>query len=407
MGCRGRAGFAQTGECTNGAPIPLRVSPRQTRRVMHESTQSPGILVDHELRQLFEKEHLRAAMPYDPKQIQPASIDLRLGPRAHRIRAGFLPEKVTVGERCEELAMETLNLEHGAVLEPGGIYLILLLEEFALPKDVSARSNPKSTTGRLDLFTRVLIDRNARFDDVPAGYRGPLYIEVAPRSFPVRARLGDRLTQQRFFRGNCALTDPELQKLAAAESLAFTEKGEPIAPENLLFDGDGGIVFRLKLSGKGPVGYRARRYTNVVDLSSDAAHDPAEFWDPVFAKNGSLVVEPEQFYIFASKERLRVPPGYAAEMLPIDVGVGELRTNYAGFFDPGFGCAEASPRGTPAILEVRPHDVPFLVEDGQVFFRLRFFRCSSTPTTLYGSDGSGSHYGRQSLALARQFRPPQ
>ncbi|MBI3817632.1 MAG: 2'-deoxycytidine 5'-triphosphate deaminase [Planctomycetes bacterium] len=365
-----------------------------------------GILVDFELRALFEGEHLRSSVPYEIAQIQPASVDLRLGAIGHRVRAGFLPENKTVAQRCSELAIEALHLSRGAVLEPGGIYLILLLEEFNLPPDVSARSNPKSTTGRLDLFTRVLLDRNARFDDVPAGYRGPLYIEVAPRSFPVRVRTGDRLTQQRFFRGNCALSDGELRELAARETLAFTENGAPIDANNLLFDGDGGIAFRLQLSGAGPVGYRARHYTDVVDLSRDLAHDPNEFWDPVFAKQGSLIVEPEQFYIFSSKERLRVPPGYAAEMLPIDVGVGELRTNYAGFFDPGFGCGDEDPRGTPAILEVRPHDVPFLVDDGQVFFRLRFFRCSQEPRVLYGADGAGSHYGRQSLALARQFRPP-
>lgn len=374
---------------------------------MSIAPESPGILIDRQIRSLFDREVLRSTRPFEINQIQPASIDLRLGPIAHRVRAGFLPEKETVSERCAELAMDTLHLEHGAVLEPGGIYLILLLEEFALPPDISARSNPKSTTGRLDLFTRVLIDRNARFDDVPAGYHGPLYIEVAPRSFPVRVRVGDRLTQQRFFRGNCALTDEELRELAAREPLAFTESGVPIPASDLLFDGDGGIVFRLKLSGAGPVGFRAQHYTSVVDLARENAHDPAEFWDPVHAKDGSLIVEPEEFYIFASKERLRVPPGYAAEMLAIDVGVGELRTNYAGFFDPGFGCSDESPRGTPAILEVRPHDVPFLVEDGQVFFRLRFFRCSDRPQVLYGSAASGSHYGRQSLALAKQFRPPK
>lgn len=366
-----------------------------------------GILIDKEIQQLIAGGAIRSSVPFEPGQIQPSSLDLRLGAEGHRIRAGFLPEKESVRERLEELEIDTFDLRNGAVLEPGGIYLIPLLEEFALDAAVSARSNPKSTTGRLDLFTRVLIDRNARFDDVPAGYRGPLYIEVAPRSFPVRARLGDRLTQQRFFAGECVLHDAELRALAARETLAFTEAGVAIPPENLLFDGDGGIVFRLKLSGNGPVGFRARRYTHVVDLARIAGHDPAEFWDPVFAKKGAIIVEPEQFYIFASKERVRVPAGYAAEMLPIDVGVGELRTNYAGFFDPGFGTSGDDQRGTHAILEVRPHDVPFLVEDGQVFFRLRFFRCTGSPTTLYGEAGSGSHYGRQTLALAKQFKKPQ
>ncbi|MFN0206063.1 MAG: 2'-deoxycytidine 5'-triphosphate deaminase [Planctomycetota bacterium] len=372
---------------------------------MSQTNERSGILVDFEIAKLFELQQIKSNKPHEAGQVQPASLDLRLGATAHRIRAGFLPEEESVSDRLSELAMESLDLEKSAVLEPGGVYLILLLEELNLPKDVSARSNPKSSTGRLDLFTRVLIDRNARFDDVPAGYSGPLYIEVAPRSFPVRVRVGDRITQQRFFRGNCALSDAEIRELASRESLAFNEKGEPIPAEKLLFDGDGGIVFRLNLSGSAPVGYKARRYTNVVDLSKIRAHDPAEYWDPVFAKKGAIIVIPEEFYIFASKERLRVPSGYAAEMLPIDVGVGELRTNYAGFFDPGFGASGERPFGTPAILEVRPHDVPFLVEDGQVFFRLRFFRCTGNPNKTYGAEGSGSHYGRQSLALAKQFRP--
>lgn len=364
-----------------------------------------GILVDRELRTLVESGRIQAAVPLESGQIQPASLDLRLGDVAHRIRAGFLPEEETVADRLAELTLDTLDLRSGAILEPGGIFLIPLLEALALPHDLSARSNPKSSTGRLDLFTRVLIDRNARFDDVPKGYSGSLFMEVAPRSFPVRVRRSDRLTQQRFFRGASALSDAELRALTERETLAFSEEGTPLGPSQLLFDGDGGLVFRLKLSGEGPIGYRARRFCAVVDLSKIGHHDPAEFWDPVYSKRGAIIVEPEQFYIFASKERIRVPRGYAAEMLPIDVGVGELRTNYAGFFDPGFGDRGEGGSGTPAILEVRPHDVPFLVEDGQVFFRLRFFRCTSEPEVPYASPGSGSHYGSQRLALAKQFRP--
>jgi dCTP deaminase len=365
-----------------------------------------GILVDREIRELWDRGAIRAGTPQERGQVQPSSLDLRLGAVAHRIRAGFLPEEETVAERLEELTLDTLDLAKGAVLETGGIFLIPLLERLALPAEISARSNPKSSTGRLDLFTRVLIDRNARFDDVPGGYRGDLFIEVAPRSFPVRARTGDRLTQQRFFRGNCALTDAELRALAEMETLAFDEAGKAIPASKLLFDGDGGLAFRLQLSGRAAVGFRARRFTGVIDLASEGSCDPAEFWDPVFSRRGSLIVEPEQFYIFASKERIRIPVGYAAEMLPIDVGVGELRTNYAGFFDPGFGGHVDGVAGTPAILEVRPHDVPFLVEDGQVFFRLRFFRCTSEPTVPYGEAAAGSHYGRQRLALAKQFRHP-
>lgn len=391
-----------------GGRLPPTARGRHTARALTAPTQSPaGILVDTELRALVARGVVRSERPVDPGQIQPASLDLRLGAVAHRIRAGFLPEEETVHERLAELESERFDLERGAVLEPGGIYLIPLLESLSLPPELSARSNPKSTTGRLDLFTRVLVDRNARFDDVPGGYSGSLFIEVAPRSFPVRVRTGDRLTQQRFYRGESALSDRELRALAEREPLAFSERGEAIAPDRLLFDGEGGIVYRLQLGGTDPVGYRARRYTGVVDLARERAHDPAEYWDPIYAKRGAVLMEPEQFYIFASKERLRVPPGYAAEMLPIDVGVGELRTNYAGFFDPGFGDAPAgAAAGTPAILEVRPHDVPFLVEDRQVFFRLKYFRCTSQPEQRYGVGSLGSHYASQRLALAKQFLEP-
>ncbi|MFG0317656.1 MAG: 2'-deoxycytidine 5'-triphosphate deaminase, partial [Planctomycetota bacterium JB042] len=331
-------------------------------------------------------------------------LDLRLGPRAVRIRAGFLPARATVSEGLDDLTLHELDLDAGAVLEPGRIYLVPLLEELALPEDVRGRLNPKSSTGRLDLFTRVITDRNARFDWVPPGARGPLWLEVVPRSFPVRVRTGQRLNQIRFVRGAARLTDAEHLEAHHEHGLIRLPDGSP--PPDAEVDVESGFYLRLALKGSRPddvVGYRARRYTGVVDLDRVDGHDPADYFTPITCPDGRLVLEPEEFYIFASRERIRIPPGLAAEMSAYDVGIGELRTNYAGFFDAGFGwSADGTSPGTPAVLEVRAHDVPFVIEDGQVFFRLEFSRTTRPCRELYG--GKGSHYGEQGVTLAKQFR---
>lgn len=294
------------------------------------------------------------------------------------------------------------------------IYLIPLQESLALPEGLGARANPKSTTGRLDLFTRLVTDKNPRFDDVPAGYSGRLYLEVSPRTFPIRVRAGDRLSQLRFAGEGSALDGAEVRALYDRHPLAFDAQGQALRPEDLSFDADGSITFRIGLRSTTdadgqprPIGYRAKHYGGVVDLAARRSLDPGPFFDPVYAPDGRVVIEPEKFYIFASKERVLVPPDHAAEMIAYDVGIGELRTNYAGFFDNGFGAHEPDPgqgllAGTPAILEVRAHDVPFLIEDGQPVFRLRYFRTTSRPDVLYGA--CGSSYAKQTLDLAKQFQ---
>ena len=354
-----------------------------------------GILVDRELAALLGGaiRPVPGAAPIRAEQLQPASLDLRLGPLAHRVRAGFLPESSSIEERLAELATSRVSLEgEGGGLERGLVYLVPLEEELALAPDLAARFNPRSSTGRMDLFTRVRVPGSPRFDEAPAGFHGKLWLEVAPLSFPVRLRRGDRLCQLRLARGASALTHAELVARAADE---------------LAFDGEGGLCLRLGLAGREPCGWRAALSTAVVEFAGQGAHEAEDFWEPVHAKNGHCVLEPGRFYLFASSERLRIPPDLAAEMLPIDVGIGELRNNYAGFFDSGFGWDEARPGGTPAVLEVRAHDVPFLVEEGQPFFRLKFFRTTGRPDKLYGQGRAGYSYGRQDLTLARAFRPPR
>jgi dCTP deaminase len=367
---------------------------------------SRGIYTHVEIEALLARGAVKAAAPIAPDQVQPTSLDLRAGPRAFRIRAGFLPTRHTVKERLADLTLFEIDLESGAVLEPGHIYLVPLEEELELPAGVSARANPKSSIGRVDLFTRVICDRAPRFDDIPSGYRGKLYVEVVPRSFPVRVRRGSRLNQLRFLGEDSLLSDAEHRSAHEKAPLVITRDGKAVASRDL--DVDGGLNLGLSLVPErddGIVGYRARRFTGVVDLDRVGLHDPLEFFDPIHAtKDRRLLLEPEEFYIFASRERIRVPPDYAAEMLAYDVGIGELRTNYAGFFDAGFGYGERGEiLGTPGVLEVRAHDVPFVVEDGQVFFRLVYHRTTRPCARVYGADGSGSNYARQGLTLAKYF----
>ncbi|MFT5733203.1 MAG: dCTP deaminase [Planctomycetota bacterium] len=384
------------------------VSPPTTPRSIPETGAPTGaILVDTELRRLIEAGAIRGQpdLPLRPQQVQPASMDLRLGRTAVRVRAGFLPTTVPIEERIQELGTSTLDLEspEGAVLERGLVYLVQLEESLALPADLGVRFNPRSSAGRCDVFTRVLSSGHPRFDEAPMGYSGPLWLEISPLSFPVRLRRGDRLCQLRVHRGSPGLSTAELRERYAETPLVF-DGDRPLDIDEVRFDNDGGLELNLGLANRSPAGWRASLHTEVVEFSAEGAHDPALFWDPVQAPNGRCILAPESFYIFASRERLRIPPDLAAEMLPVDIGIGELRNNYAGFFDNGFGWRDDKVCGTPAVLEVRAHDVPFLVEDGQVFFRLKFFRASARPERLYGQEREGQSYQGQDLTLARAFR---
>jgi dCTP deaminase len=329
-----------------------------------------GILPAQQIEGLIVEERLCARGGVDPSQVQPASLDLRLGRRAWRVRASFLPRaNGGVADRIADLAMHELDLSAGAVLERGCVYIAEVHEHVRLPRDVSARANPKSSTGRLDVFVRLLTDGQAAFDDVAAGYAGPMWLEIAPQTFAVLARAGARLSQLRLRRG-------------------------PPAPLKTLSVG-------VDLSAD-IIGYRARRHAGVVDLDGEAGHDPRDFWEPLSARHGALVLDPGEFYILSSRERIEIGALEAAEMTPIDPAVGEFRAHYAGFFDPGFGAAEAGGEGSRAVLEVRSHETPFLLEDGQTVARLTFEAMAERPSRLYGA--GGSHYQRQGLRLAKHFR---
>ncbi len=380
-------------------------------RIMSSPSRAQAhLLVDRDLNALLGRgiRVARGGAPITAAQVQPASIDLRLGGTAWRVRAGFLPGGTLLESRMEDLAIAKFSLEgDGALLERGQVYLVPLEEEIELAPDVRARFNPRSSTGRCDIFTRVLCEGYPRFDEAPPGYSGPLWIEISSLSFPLKLRRGDRLAQMRLSRGRPALNAEELRALHERTPLVF-EGDRPLTAGQVHIDEDGCLALSVGLEGREPAGWRAAHHTDVLEFSKDGAHDVHDYWEPVHARNGSCILGPGSFYIFASRERLRVPPELAAEMLPVDVGIGELRNNYAGFFDNGFGWRANSlgreqPGGTPAVLEVRAHDVPFLVEDGQLFCRLRFFHTNGRPERLYG-EGRPSSYREQDLTLARCFR---
>ena len=361
-------------------------------------TSERGILPDRMIAALAEAGGIRAARPFDAEQIQPASLDLRLGAIAYRVRASFLPGPgTTVAQRIAELKLHEFSLAAGAVLETGCVYIVPVIERLALPADIAAATNPKSSTGRLDVFTRVIADGTRRFDMIGAGYHGPLYAEISPKTFPVLLREGSRLSQVRFRTGDAILNADELDALHEAERLVDIDDA----------DLAGGVALSVDLSGEnsnGFVGYRAKRHTGVVDVDRRGGYTVGEFWEPIEARpDGNLILDPGEFYILASKEAVQVPPDYAAEMVPFDPLVGEFRVHYAGFFDPGFGYAGAGGEGARAVLEVRSREVPFILEHGQIVGRLVYEKMLSRPDAMYGQR-IGSNYQAQGLKLSKHFK---
>ncbi len=354
-----------------------------------------GVIPNQHISAMIEAGAITATPSVIPEQIQPASLDLRLGNVAYRVRASFLAgQGKSVADRLAEFQMHEVDLSQGAVLEKGCVYVVPLMESLALPDDLSAVANAKSSTGRLDLLTRTIIDGGTEFDRVAPGYNGPLYAEICPRSFSVLVRPGMRLNQMRFSRGDAVLDDAALRTLHAETPLV---DGEAVIDEGLGFSVD------LKLPGTTLVGYRAKPHTGVIDLDNIGYYDPGEYWEDVHASNGQIILDPGAFYILVSREAVTIPPAYAAEMAPFLAMVGEFRVHYAGFFDPGFGHASAGGAGSRGVLEVRCHEAPFVLEHGQVVGRLVYEQMAEIPTQLYGAD-IASNYQGQGLKLSKHFR---
>lgn len=354
-----------------------------------------GVLPSQSLRDMIAGGAITAFPAIIEAQIQPASLDLRLGTVAYRVRASFLAgQGRKVADRIAEFEMHRVDLSQGAVLEKGCVYLIPLMESLALPNGITAVANAKSSTGRLDLLTRTITDGGTEFDRIPEGYTGPLYAEVCPRSFSVLVRPGMRLNQIRFRQGQAVLDDAALSALHAKDPLV---SGEAVISEGLGFSVD------LRPEAGDLVGYRAKPHTGVIDLDRIGHYPAAEFWEEVRTTDGRIILDPGAFYILVSREAVTIPPDYAAEMAPYLAMVGEFRVHYAGFFDPGFGHAAAGGAGSRGVLEVRCHEAPFVLEHGQVVGRLVYERMSERPDTLYGREIKSNYQG-QGLKLAKQFR---
>lgn len=355
-----------------------------------------GVLPSQAIRAMVKDGSILMDAPLLGDQVQPASLDLRLGQRGWRVRASFLSGRErTVEERLRDFAMHEIDLGPGAVLETGCVYVVELMEGLALASDISAAANAKSSTGRLDLFTRLIADRTPEFDRIEAGYRGPLYAEISPRTFSVLVRPGARLNQIRFRRGPAMINDADLAALHARDPLV---NGEPLI--------DGGLGFSVDLIPRGEriVGWRARLHAGLIDLDRLAHYDPDEFWEPVTPRAfGGIILDPGAFYILASREEVSVPPGTAAEMVPYMAVAGEFRVHYAGFFDPGFGHRSTGGSGSRGVLEVRCHEAPFALEHGQMVGRLVYERMAELPDRLYGAE-IGSNYQGQALKLSKHFR---
>jgi dCTP deaminase len=377
-----------------------------------------GILPSQEIRELIRTGKICSAEDVAEDQIQPASIDLRLGRVAYQVEASFLPTRTsTISAKIRALQLDVIDLTEPALLKRGNVYIIPLVESLALPRNISGKANPKSTTGRLDIFTRLMTDGSSEFEQIPDGYSGDLYVEVVPRTFPIIVRAGTKLNQLRFWRGSPLRDDDYLRSMDRRQKLVYYENGNGTAqsqedPTTRVVSAPatigGGLLLTVNLQdadSHSVVAYRAKKKTPAIDLSRVGAYNPSEYWDFITsARSDRLVLQPGDFYLLASKERLGVPPDHAAEMEQYDPSLGEFSVHYAGFFDPGFGYGESGEiKGTRAVLEVRAHEVPILLEDKQTVGRVNYFRMAGLPEKLYGQ-GIGSSYQSQGLSLSKQFK---
>ncbi len=356
-----------------------------------------GVLSDLGIRRLIDGGQVSASEDIGDSQVQPASLDLRLGQTAYRVRASFLAgHGRTVADRLQDFTMHEIDLTGGAVLEKGCVYVVPLLERLDLPDGLSGAASAKSSIGRLDLLTRIITDYGTEFDRVPSGYGGPLYVEICPQSFSVIAKTGQLLNQIIFRDGQTVISDDALRAL---------HERTPIVSGDAVISGGLGFSVDLKPEEDSLVGYRAKPHTGVIDLEKLAHYDPAEFWEEVRTESGWIILDPGAFYSLVSREAIISPPDHAAEMAPYLAMVGEFRVHYAGFFDPGFGWAEAGGTGSRGVLEVRCHEAPFVLEHGQIVGRLVYEKMAEPPQALYGRE-IASNYQGQGLKLSKHFRSP-
>ncbi len=362
-----------------------------------QKVQISGVLPGQMIRQMIENGEIWSQGDINDDQIQPASLDLRLADTAYRIRASFLPSGGSVNRKLKDFALHRIDITDGAVLETGCVYLVPLMEALSLPERIIAVANPKSSTGRIDVFTRLICDGTHEFDKIPNGYKGHLWLEISPRTFPIIVKKGSRLSQMRFRRGRPTNSDTELKRLHSEDNIVYD--GKVNIAEGLALSVD------LKGDDEGDiVGWKAKRHAGLIDIDKKDSYEMEKFWDPVLAtEDKRIILDPGEFYILSSSESIAIPPSHAAEMVPFKPSVGEFRVHYAGFFDPGFGHNSADGKGSKAVLEIRSWEVPFILEDSQIVGRLIYEKLLELPEKSYGSS-IGSNYQKQGLKLSKHFK---
>lgn len=376
-----------------------------TNTVVDYPNRDSGVIPYQGLRSLVREGHLTSHVEILPDQFQPASVDLRLGRRAWRVRASFLPgPDSTVIDRVKQLDdLPEIDLSEGAVFERGIVYVVELLERLKLSNGTMGIANPKSSTGRLDVLVRLITDRGTAFDRVDRRYEGPLYLEVAPQAFSIVVKQGCRLNQLRFHRGSVH----GIPRDTVGGLQDLYEKGQLIKPAGKLLPLRGNLVpVTVDLHGQGPgrvVGYKAKKTTSTINVDKIAFYDPREFWEKIDHGTGRLYLDRGEFYILATREQVGVPPNLAAEMIPYDSASGEFRVHYAGFFDPGFGW-NGRAQGSRAVLEVRSYGVSFMLEHGQTVGWLGYSRLAGGPTDMVYGAAIASNYQGQGIALAKHFK---
>lgn len=370
--------------------------------------QMDGVLSYQIIKRYVTENKIYSKKKIEDWQIQPNTLDLRLGNIGYRVRTSFLSVDSAVSKKIGDYVMYEINLAQGAILEKGCVYVIPLMESLNLPNDIYGKTNPKSSVGRLDVFTRVISDANYRYNAISEGYQGKLYVEISPISFTIKVKEGDSINQLRLLKGNnVRLSDSELKAWYRKMPLLYNEKGKAIPLSKTIFSDGLHMRIDLKYSKKKRViGFKSKKNSTVIEISKRNYYPIDHFWERLYSDNkSSLILQPEEFYIFASKERVVIPPGLCGEVIPYDPENGEMRVHYAGFFDSGFGHVRSQQGyvGAKAVLEIRPHDVPFLIEDGQIIFRMVFDKNNVRPDHLYGH-GIKSSYQCQDLKLSKHFK---
>ncbi|MDA1284586.1 MAG: 2'-deoxycytidine 5'-triphosphate deaminase [Proteobacteria bacterium] len=330
-----------------------------------------SILIKKNIEELIKKKIILITSSFNKSQIQPASLDLTLSSNCYRIKASFIPNNKKVSQLIESLALSKINLNNENLLEKNCIYLCELNEHLNLNNAYSAKSNPKSTTGRLDIFTRLITDYGKEYDVVDRGYNGKLYLEIIPQSFSIIVKKGLSLNQIRFYKDHLIINS----FIKSQDISIYIKKNEICA-------------------------YKAIKNTSAINLNKLNHYKINDFWETIIPKNNNFIIEKDEFYILRSLENIKIKDTIAAELEPFGDNFGNFRVHYAGFFDPGFGNNKL---GTPAVFELRAYDTPFYVENKQKVARLNFYKLIEKSINTYGKKIK-SNYHNQKLKLAKQFK---